>query len=72
MLIHYYDLTAGVKKGASRLLQREERRGLQRPTALVLCLGKEEDFCTWDVADCAQRKGCGADPCCLRPPALMM
>lgn len=27
MLIHYYDLTAGVKKGASRLPQRDSGRG---------------------------------------------
>jgi len=57
MLIHCYDLTAGVKKGASRLLQREERRGLQQPSGLLLCLGKEEDFSSWDVAECEQEKG---------------
>lgn len=56
MLIHYYDLTAGVKKGASRLLQSEERRG-GGCSGLVLwsglVFGKKEDFCTCDVANCA-------------------
>lgn len=51
MLIHYYDLTAGVKKGAGRLPQREERRGLRRLTGLVLCLGKEEDSSTLNVKE---------------------
>lgn len=75
MLIHYYDLTAGVKKGASRLPQRGEGRGcvwggLQRPSGLVLCLGKEEDSCTWDVAECAWRKkkgGAGLTPAVFAP-----
>lgn len=79
MLIHYYDLTAGVKKGASRLPQRDEGRGAAAAEASWsgLCLGKDEDSCTRDVAECARekkkkKKGCGTDPCCLCPPALMM
>lgn len=72
MLIHCYDLTARIKKGPSRLLQREKKSELLQSSVLVLCLGKEEDFSSWDVAECAQEEGCRADPCCLCPLAAVM
>jgi len=67
MLIHYYDLTAGVKKGASRLPQRGEGRRLQRPSGLVFCLVKEDDFRTWDVAVYAWKRGAELTPAVFAP-----